>query len=106
MIVLGADMHKRSHSTAAIAATTGELKGDKIIRVGDDGLLALLDGPARWAQSGGGRWGPAGTSPGPWSDRERLIRSRVALNNDVLWHLHDLWPQLKLPGSALLFSKK
>ena len=25
--------------------------------------------------------------------RERLIRSRVALNNDVLWHLHDLWPE-------------
>ena len=37
--------------------------------------------------------------------RERLIRSRVALNNDVLWHLHDLWPELKLPMSAL-FSKK
>jgi transposase len=37
--------------------------------------------------------------------RERLIRSRVALNNDLLWHLHDLWPELKLPGSAL-FSKK
>jgi transposase len=31
--------------------------------------------------------------------------SRVALNNDLLWHLHDLWPELKLPGSAL-FSKK
>ena len=37
--------------------------------------------------------------------RERLIRSRVALNNDLLWHLHDLWPALKLPPSAL-FSKK
>jgi hypothetical protein len=35
---------------------------------------------------------------------ERLIRSRVALNNDVLWHLHDLWPELQLPGCAL-FSK-
>jgi transposase len=27
--------------------------------------------------------------------RERLLRSRVALNNDLLWHLHDLWPELK-----------
>jgi transposase len=34
--------------------------------------------------------------------RERLIRSRVALNNDLLWHLHDLWPELKLPASALV----
>jgi transposase len=34
--------------------------------------------------------------------RERLIRSRVALNNDLLWHLHDLWPDLKLPASALV----
>ncbi len=34
--------------------------------------------------------------------RERLIRTRVALNNDLLWHLHDLWPELKLPGSALV----
>jgi transposase len=33
--------------------------------------------------------------------RERLVRSRVALNNDLQWHLHDLWPQLKLPISAL-----
>src|SRR5918994_1757582 len=37
--------------------------------------------------------------------RERLIRSRVALNNDLLWHLHDLWPELKLPGSALVSKK-
>jgi transposase len=37
--------------------------------------------------------------------RERLVRSRVALNNDLQWHLHDLWPELKLPISAL-FSKK
>jgi hypothetical protein len=40
MMVLGADMHKRSHTIAALAATTGELKGDKTIRVGDDGFLA------------------------------------------------------------------
>ena len=29
MIVLGADMHKRSHTVAAIVATTGEVLGDK-----------------------------------------------------------------------------
>jgi transposase len=46
-MVLGADMHKRSHTIAALAATTGELKGNKAIRVGDDGFLALLD----WARS-------------------------------------------------------
>jgi transposase len=37
--------------------------------------------------------------------RERLVRTRCALNNDVLWHLHDLWPELALPKSALLWSK-
>jgi transposase len=37
--------------------------------------------------------------------RERLVRSRVALNNDLLWHLHDLWPEHKLPGSALVSKK-
>src|SRR5512132_995431 len=47
MMVLGADMHKRSHTIAALAATTGQLKGDKTIRVGDDGFLALLG----WARS-------------------------------------------------------
>jgi len=37
--------------------------------------------------------------------RERLVRHRVELNSTLLWHLHDLWPELRLPGSAL-FSKK
>src|SRR4051794_39429178 len=36
---------------------------------------------------------------------ERLVRSRVAINNDLLWHLHDLWPELKLPGSGLVSKK-
>jgi Mycolic acid cyclopropane synthetase len=30
---------------------------------------------------------------------------RTALNNDLLWHLHDLWPEQTLPGSALLSKK-
>ena len=173
MMVLGADMHRRSHTVAAIAATTGELVDDKTVHVGDDGFLALLDwarglDPERvWAledcrhvsgaferfllrsgervvrvasrlMSDARRAGrdrgksdridalavaraalrdgldslPSAQLAGVALDIrllvdhcERLIRSRVALNNDLLWHLHDLWPELKLPGSAL-FSKK
>jgi len=37
--------------------------------------------------------------------RERLVIHRVELNNTLQWHLHDLWPELELPGGAL-FSKK
>jgi len=33
--------------------------------------------------------------------RERLVRMRVALNNALQWSLHDLWPELELPGGAL-----
>jgi transposase len=33
--------------------------------------------------------------------RGRLIRQRVALNNTLQWHLHDLWPELELPGGSL-----
>src|ERR671919_2961501 len=55
---------------------------------------------------------PAAQLDGPELDlrllvdhRERLVRHRVELNSTLLWHLHDLWPELKLPGGAL-FSKK
>jgi transposase len=34
--------------------------------------------------------------------RERLVRQRTALCNDLRWNLHDLWPELVLPGHALL----
>ncbi len=37
--------------------------------------------------------------------RERLIRHRVELNSTLLWHLHDLWPELALPSCALLYKK-
>jgi transposase len=37
--------------------------------------------------------------------RERLIRSRVALNSTPQCNPHDLWPELQLPGGAL-FSRK
>ena len=172
MIVLGADLHKCSHTIAAVTAVTGELLGDRAIAVGDRGFLAVLD----WARGLGesrvlvledcrhvsgsferfllvsgervvrvptrlmadarrgsrdrgksdlidalavaraalreGRDGlPVAQLAGVELEirllvdhRERLIRSRVALNNDLLWHLHDLWPELRLPGGAL-FSK-
>src|SRR6188768_1358779 len=37
--------------------------------------------------------------------RERLVRARCALNNTLQWHLHDLWPELELPGSSLFYGK-
>src|SRR5215216_1157129 len=36
--------------------------------------------------------------------RERLVGQRVALNNTLQWHLHDIWPELRLPGSALFYG--
>jgi transposase len=173
MIVLGADMHKRSHTVAAVAAATGEVLGDRTIRVVDDEFVAVLE----WARSldeerawaledcrhvsgaferfligrgervvrvatklmsearragrergksdridalavarAGLREGldalPSAQLAGVELDlrllvdhRERLVRSRVALNNDLQWHLRDIWPDIKLPVSAL-FSKK
>jgi transposase len=46
MIVLGADMHKRSHTIAAIAAVTGELVADRTVDVGARGFAAVLE----WAR--------------------------------------------------------
>ncbi len=55
---------------------------------------------------------PAAQLEGPELDlrllvdhRERLVGQRVGLNNTLQWHLHDLWPELRLPGGAL-FSVK
>jgi transposase len=55
---------------------------------------------------------PAAQLEGPELDirllvdhRERLVRQRVALNNALQWHLHDLWPELMLPGGALFSAK-
>jgi transposase len=50
MIVLGADMHKRSHTIAAVSATTGEMAGEKTIEVGARGFAAAL----AWARGLGG----------------------------------------------------
>jgi transposase len=33
--------------------------------------------------------------------RERLVKQRTALINDLRWQLHDLWPELEIPGRAL-----
>ena len=50
MIVLGADAHKRSHTIAAVSATTAELHGEKTVQVGAKGFGALL----LWARGLGG----------------------------------------------------
>ena len=172
MIVLGADMHKSSHTIAGIAAATGEMLGDKTARVGTRGFGEVL----LWARGLGADrvWAledcrhvsgsferfliargervvrvptklmadsrrrargrgksdridaiavaraalregvdelPAAQLQGPELDlrllvdhRERLVRQRVALNNTLQWHVHDLWPELRLPGSSLFYG--
>jgi transposase len=173
MIVLGADMHKRSHTLAAVAAGTGELAGDRTIAVGDRGFAdalawaADLDDDRVWAledcrhvsgaferfllvhgervvrvatrlMAGERRAGrdrgksdridalavaraalregvqrlPVAQLAGVELDirllvdhRERLVRMRTALYNDLLWHLHDLWPEQTFPKCALLSKK-
>ena len=173
MIVLGADMHKSSHTIAAVQAATGEALGDKTIQVGEPGFGELLrwarglDGERVWAledvrhvsgslerfliargerivrvatrlmaesrQSSRERGKsdridalavaraalregidtlPAAQLAGVELDlrllvdhRDWLVSQRVALNNTLQWHLHDLWPELELPSGAL-FSKK
>jgi transposase len=173
MIVLGADMHKSSHTIAAITAATGEMLDEKTAAVGARGFDAVL----RWARGLGPErvWAledcrhvsgsferfliargervlrvptrlmansrrssrergksdridaiavarsalaegiaslPSAELAGPELDirllvdhRERLVRQRVGLNNTLQWHLHDLWPELELPGSSLFYGK-
>src|SRR3954449_11001526 len=173
MIVLGADMHKSSHTVAAVAATSGELLGEKTIQVGDRGFAAALDwargledervwaledcrhvsgsferflvargervvrvatrlmagerrggrergksdridalAVARAALREGGDRLPVAQLAGVELEirllvdhRERLVRMRTAIYNDLLWHLHDLWPEQTFPGCALLSKK-
>jgi transposase len=173
MIVLGADMHKSSHTIAAVTATTGEMLGEKTAAVGARGF----DGVLQWARALGRErvWAledcrhvsgsferfliargervvrvatrlmansrrssrergksdlidalavaraalaegietlPSAELAGPELDlrllvdhRERLVRTRCAINNTLQWHLHDLWPELELPGSSLFYGK-
>jgi hypothetical protein len=55
MIVLGADMHKSSHSIVAVDAATGQMVGEKTVAVGARGFGALvvwargLAGERAWA---------------------------------------------------------
>src|SRR5215207_4944750 len=46
MIVRGADTHKRSHTIAAVAAASGEVRGEQTVSVGRRGFDGLL----RWAR--------------------------------------------------------
>lgn len=41
MIVLGADMHKRSHTIAAVGSSTGELLGERTVGVRGFGALLV-----------------------------------------------------------------
>jgi transposase len=172
MIVLAADMHKRTHTLCAVVAATAEVLEDRTVAVGDAGLRELLHwgrgvGEQRvWAledcrhvsgsferfliehgervvrvptklMAGARRASrqrgksdridalavaraaiaegidtlPTAQLAGRELDlrllvdhRERLIRSRVALNSTLLWHLHDLWPELEIPGGGPVLS--
>jgi transposase len=174
MIVLGADMHKGSHTVAAVTAPMGELVAEKTVKVGERGFAAILDwaralgGVRVWAledcrqvsgsferfllvsgervvrvatrlmagaRKGGRERGksdvidaiavaraalregvdrlPAAVLAGVELDirllvdhRERLVRMRTALINDLRWHLHDLWPEHDLPSGALRTKKR
>jgi transposase len=33
--------------------------------------------------------------------RQRLVKQRTALINDLRWHLYDLWPEFKIPARQL-----
>jgi transposase len=173
MIVLGADTHKRSHTIAAVSATSGELLGEQTVLSGAKGAVGLLAGArglgeerawaiedcrhvsgslerfliergervlrvhstltassrrkargrgksdgtdalavARAALREGLNTLPAAHLDGPELDlrllvdhRERLVRARVSVNNTLQWHLHDLWPDLEIPGSSLFYGK-
>ena len=62
------------------------------IREGVDELPARLDGPELDLRL-------------LVDHRERLVRQRVSLNSTLQWHLHDLWPELELPGSSLFYGR-
>ena len=173
MIVLGADMHKRSHTIAAVDAATGAMLAETTVQVGARGFeevlvsarglgrqrvwaledcrhvsgsferflvgrgervirvpTTLMAGERRGSRQRGKsdsidalavaraalREGidslPAAQLDGAELDlrllvdhRERLIRRRVALNSTLQWHLHDLWPELRIPGCSLFYGR-
>lgn len=61
MMVLGADAHKRSPSIAAVAAATGELRGDKTVAVGEKGFTRCSIGRVASKGSGSRRLRTVGT---------------------------------------------
>jgi transposase len=107
-----------------VAAAAGELRGEQTVQVGQRGFDALL----RWARgldrervwvledcrhvSGslerfligrGERVLRIATHLS--ATARRSSRQRVALNGTLQWHLHDLWPELQLPGSSLFYGR-
>jgi transposase len=95
----------RVHSTL-MSASRREARG----RGKSDSIDALA--VARAALREGLESLPAANLDGPELDvrllvdhRERLVRQRVAINNTLQWHLHDPWPEVQLPGSALFHGK-
>ena len=94
----------RVHSTLT-ASSRRKARG----RGKSDGIDALA--VARAALREGLETLPAAHLDGPELDlrllvdhRERLVRARVAVNNTLQWHLHDLWPDLEIPGSSLFYG--
>jgi hypothetical protein len=67
MIVLGADMHKSSHTIAAVAAMTGEIVADKTVAVGARGFDQVLQWARVSGASGCGRSRTAGMCRAPSS---------------------------------------
>ena len=57
MIVLGADMHKSSHTVAGVAARTGEVLGDKTVSLASAALPGCCSGRAVSAAIGCGAGG-------------------------------------------------
>jgi transposase len=91
--------------TKLMAASRREVRG----RGKSDSIDALA--VARAALREGLDALPAAQLQGPELDlrllvdhRERLVQQRVSLNNTLQWHLHDLWPELQLPGSSLFYG--
>ena len=67
MIVLGADTDESSQTIAGVDSATGEVLGDKTIRVGAGGFAALLIWRAASAANGSGRSRIADMSAARWS---------------------------------------
>jgi hypothetical protein len=67
MIVLGADTHKSSHTIAAINIATGQVLGDKTVKVGVRGFATLLIWARDLDGERVGRWRTAGMSPVRWN---------------------------------------